>query len=394
MITPGFLPVPDVQGGAVEVLIQYLIEGNEKKQNCHIDLYTTTNKDINEALYNYTDIIKIEPSFYTKAKNALVNKMYHLLKIKKWRTSYGREVVKKIGSKKYDYVVIHNNLMAYRDIYEKTNNKDNLIFVVHNNVNDGDENHRIIAELIAKTAKKILTVSEFSKNNFLELCRTDNIDVFYNCIDLKEYSNFISKEERNSLRDKYGLNKEDFVFIYSGRLDKYKGVLELIKAFNKIQKSNVKLLIVGKSWFDEKKEKSDFEKELIRNAKESKNRIVFTGFIEPTFMPQIYQITDCLIVPSMWEEPFGVVALEGMASKIPLIVTNSGGLLEIVDDSFAYIVNKETDVVSNLVKTMELVLNNPQIAGEKGSFGYSALLKREEFDKKNYYDIFLKKIGI
>lgn len=394
MITPGFLPVPAVQGGAVEVLIQYLIEGNEKKQNCHIDLYTTTSQKINEEIYNHTDIIKIEPSFCTKTKNALMNKIYQVFKTKKWRTSYGREVVKKIGSNKYDYVVIHNNLMAYRDIYEKTNNKDNLIYVAHNNVNDGDENHKIIAELIAKTAVKILTVSEYLKKQFLQICDTKNIDVFYNCIDLEKYSKCISEAEKNSLRKKYGIKKDDFVFIFSGRLDIYKGILELVKAFNRIKKDNIKLLIVGKSWFDDSANNDSFTEELKIVADESKKNIVFTGFIKPSFMPKVYQASDCLVVPSIWEEPFGVVALEGMASKLPLIVTNSGGLMEIVDENCSYIIDKGNSIVDNLEKVMRAVLEETQISKEKGVNAYDKLLKRKEFHKENYYNTFCEKIGL
>lgn len=393
MITPGMLPVPAVNGGAVEVLIQYLIEGNEKEKNYSIDLYTVANNELGGIKYNHTNIIEISPSFFTKAKNIVINNIYRLFGIKKWRTSYGRAVVKKMNKQKYDYVVVHNNLMAYRDIYEKTDNKDNLVYVLHNNADDGDENHRIIVELVAKTAKKILAVSEHTKKDFLSLCYTDNIDVLYNCIDEEKYLNRITEKERSILRGKYGISEEDFVFLYSGRLDVYKGVLELIESFNTIKKQNVKLLIVGESWFDKKSKSDQYTNSLVKAAEKSKEQIIFTGFINPCDMPSIYQISDCLVIPSIWEEPFGVVALEGMASKVFLIVTNSGGLMEIVDEKCAFIVNKEKNMVDDLAEKMNFLLDDDQVREEKIAAGYRVFNSRMDFHKECYYGNFCRKIG-
>lgn len=58
--------------------------------------------------------------------------------------------------------------MAYRDIYEKTANKNNLIYVLHNNIGD-DPNHIIIIKLIGKTTRKVLAVSNYTKNDFIKI---------------------------------------------------------------------------------------------------------------------------------------------------------------------------------------------------------------------------------
>ena len=127
MITPGYLPVPAVKGGAVEVLIEELLKGNETENKCTIDCYTIDDENIKKRCYRNTNIKVVNIKTFTRIRNKIVNSLYALFKIKKWRTSFSRELIKLLKKESYDYIVIHNNTMAYRDIYEKTANKNNLI---------------------------------------------------------------------------------------------------------------------------------------------------------------------------------------------------------------------------------------------------------------------------
>lgn len=391
MITPGYLPVPAVKGGAVEVLIEELIKGNEEQKNCVIDCYTVDDENIRANKYRNTNIKIVKIKKTTQIINKLVNCSYKLFKRKKWRTSFSREMVKMLKKEKYDYIVVHNNLMAYRDIYEKTVHKDNLVYVLHNNIGD-DINHIIMAKLVGRTAKKVLAVSKYTRDDFTKITGSNNVDVLYNCIDFTRYSQSIVAEERKSLRERYNIKESDFVFIYSGRIDIYKGVLELVKAFEKLDNNNAKLLIVGKSWFGDDGNKDEYTEKIIEEAEEIKDKIVFSGFIEPENMPLMYQISDCLVVPSIWEEPFGVVALEGMASSLPLIVTNSGGLMEIVDDKCAFVVNKEHDIVNNLMVKMDEMMINREKSKEMGEYGRKCVIENPEYDSRKYFSYFCQKI--
>jgi len=60
------------------------------------------------------------------------------------------------------------------------------------------------------------------------------------------------------------------------------------------------------------------------------HRIMFTGFLDEESLRKLYQIADVCVVPSLYE-PFGITALEAMAAKTPLVVSNTGGLSEIVE---------------------------------------------------------------
>ncbi len=392
MISPGLLPVPAVKGGAVEVLTEYLVDGNEKHNDYIIDLYTVFDKEVLNYNYSNTNVVFVNIHFITKVKNKMTNLLYKIFHRKKWRTSFNREVIKILKNLEYDLVVIQNNILIYEDIYTKTNNKNNLVYVAHNNVNDGDEIHIRIAKLIGDTAFKILTVSNYTKNNFVEINNSAKIDVLYNCINIQEYINANETDKREELRNKYKLESSDYVFIYSGRIDVHKGVLELIKAFKKINEPDAKLLIVGESWFDGKQVKDEYTSCIKELSDDVRDRIVFTGHIPTSDMPYMYQMSDCLVIPSIWEEPFGVVALEGMISKLPIIATKSGGLVETLKGTSSLLIDKDNNIVEGLKKAMENVLSRKDVYKKNGEENYRKIINNEMYSKDKYFDYFLRKI--
>lgn len=392
MITPGLLPVPAVCGGAVEVLTEYLIDGNEKQHNYEIDLYTIYDERLDNYHYNNTNIVYVRIHFWTRIKNVITNTYYRLFKKRKWKTSYNREVIKFLKKRKYDLVVIQNNILIYEDIYYMTNNKNNIVYMVHNNLNDGDETHMRIAKFMGDTAFKILAVSNFTKNNLLKLNNKAPVEVLYNCIDTDMYLKSNRDNKRYEKRKKYGIKESEYVFIYSGRIDKHKGVLELVKAFSKIDRDNIVLMIVGESWFDNKKNSDSYIELIKKQGTNLKGRIVFTGLINVDQMPYMYQAADCLIIPSLWEEPFGVVALEGMISKLPIIATKSGGLLEVLNNTKTIFIKKDDDVVEELTSAMNYVLKNKEKYNEYGKENFDLITKNDEYSKEYYFDNFINKI--
>ena len=62
IISPGFVPVPAVRGGAVEQLITYIIEANEINHKYDIELYTVDDPQLIKKTYKYTKLIKVSKS--------------------------------------------------------------------------------------------------------------------------------------------------------------------------------------------------------------------------------------------------------------------------------------------------------------------------------------------
>lgn len=391
VISAGFLPVPAVDGGAGEVLTTEIINGNEINGNYYMDIYTIESSKLDKFDYKNAEIIQIHISkwnrFFCKVRNLflkLFNQKYRFI-------PYNRALLK-IFRDNYDVILIENNMQVYEDIYNHAKNGiDNMIYHMHNDI-DGTTKTEYLCEFIAKTAKVILPVSEYIKEHFYKVAPNDKMKVLYNCVDFEIFDGNKSYRTKE-LKEKYGIKEGEFTFLYTGRVCSEKGILELVKAFKKIceEYENVKLIIVGSRWYN-KIAKDEYFEQLIKESNECKDRIIFTGYIFPENMPSIYTVGDVLVIPSIWEEPFGVVALEGMAMKLPIISTNSGGLVEVLDRETAMIIDKKLDVEEQLVKTMKNALLNGELNKKLSLNAFEKVKTNKVFDSKEYYHNFLKNI--
>lgn len=390
VISAGFVPVPAVDGGAGEVLTTELIKGNEKKGDYYMDIYTIESPKLNSIMYNNAEIIQIHITkwnrFFCKSRNfflKLIKKKYRFI-------PYNRALLKKFRDN-YDIILIENNMQVYEDIYNHfPQGENNMVYHMHNDI-DGTTKPESLCRMIADTAKMILPVSEYLANHFNDVAPNNKTKVFYNCVDTdifdkdKEYN----KEE---LRKKYGISKSDFVYVYTGRICPEKGVLELVKAFKELEQEqhNIKLLVVGSRWYN-LIEKDEYFKQLIEETKTIENKVLFTGYVYPEDMPSIYSMGDALVIPSMWEEPFGVVALEGMAMCKPIIATDSGGLTEILEDKItATIVHRDKMIVKRIKDAMKELLVDIHYRESIVYNAYVHLCNHNEFQAKYYYESFYR----
>lgn len=131
-----------------------------------------------------------------------------------------------------------------------------------------------------------------------------------------------SENEKADLKKKIGINENDFVFIFVGRLVKDKGINELIAAFSKLQYPKNKLLLVG----DYENELDPLLPETLEMIESNKN-IISTGFqydVRPYFA-----ISDVLVFPT-YREGFPNVVMQAGAMNLPCIVTDINGCNEII----------------------------------------------------------------
>lgn len=125
-------------------------------------------------------------------------------------------------------------------------------------------------------------------------------------------------------REQYAAPQEKIVY-YMGRLVPEKGVQVLIEAIPKVLHYHpaTKFIIAGTG---------PFENELKQRAAQLgiANRIYFVGYVNDQTRNSLYHFADVAVFPSLYE-PFGIVALEAMAAKTPVVVSDNGGLGEIVE---------------------------------------------------------------
>jgi len=147
-------------------------------------------------------------------------------------------------------------------------------------------------------------------------------------------------------------------FLFVGRLEKIKGLQTLIEPFRACP--DAQLWIVGTG---------DYESTLREQAQDCPN-LRFLGFQTGESLRRLYQDAIAVIVPSIWEEVFGIIILEAFAQRTPVIVRKRGGMPEVVDTSKGGIVY-ETD--SELMTAVAKLVREPALRRTLGQQGYEAL---------------------
>lgn len=376
ILTSGILPIPAVQGGAVENLIDFYMEYNERQKLHDITIYSikhpktkqhpALSSDVNQYYYIDTSsiIAKIRRTFY---------RLFHKDEYYNYFIEfYFEQAFKHLKKQSYDCIILENRPGYAYKLSQRTSCK--LVLHLHNDLlNQKSKLHNEILNSLYK----ILTVSDYIKSRVCSIEETNKANTVHNGIDIERFS---PQTSININRQNLGLSENDFVIIYSGRVNKDKGVSELIDAMLKLKDTpNIKLLILGSSFFGDASNEDPFINTLKQKAKSITDCFIFTGFIPYSILPQYLWISDAAVVPSVWEEPFGNTVVEAMAAGLPLITTRSGGIPEICE-GVATIVDRE-NIVDNLSNAILDLYQHPD---KRKQMAKASLERSKRFDKETY----------
>jgi len=150
----------------------------------------------------------------------------------------------------------------------------------------------------------------------------DKLIMAPNGVDFEVY-NRNGKGDLGPFRRRFALPEEKII-LYVGRLVYEKGIQVVVNAVPKIlQRVNAKFVIVGNGYMRD-------QLTAIVNGLGLAHKVLFTGFLDDDTLRKLQMIADVSVVPSLFE-PFGIVALEAMAAGSPVVVSDTGGLSEIVE---------------------------------------------------------------
>ncbi|BFK82360.1 glycosyltransferase family 4 protein [Clostridium baratii] len=382
-ITPGKLPVPAVKGGAVENLIQLLLENNELIDNNEISVISSYDYKANQVSKNYNDI----NFFYVNTQSILykIKRGIRYLINRLPKVYVGNEYIYKVNkflkknNLKYDMIIIENSPEYILKIKHKFSNK--VILHTHN---DFINKHTDQALKILHQYDGVFSLSEYISNRVREIDSNYNkVYTLYNGIDTKK---FCKKEcNINYYKNKFNISNKDFVYIYTGRITPEKGVKELIIAFKEVYENNkfFKLIICGD--FNKINNKNRKYIKDLKKMVENNQNIICTGYIEYDSLSELYNIANIGVIPSIWEEPFALTVIENMSCGNPVIVSKSGGMVELVTKNEGIIVDKNNDFIKNLKQAL-LEIKNKKYNPEE------IIKHAQKFSKENYQNNFIKYI--
>ena len=178
-------------------------------------------------------------------------------------------------------------------------------------------------------------------------------------VNIKKFK--FNKQKRNLLRKKYLISHNTFVFLYLGRINKDKGIKDLLRAFEKISWSHDAMLIMVGSLED---------KTFINVLKNQKKILYFNHTSKPEHW---FSAADILCLPS-YREGFGTVIIEAAACGIPSLCSKIYGLKDAINEKktgFFHKVGKSNDIE----KKMLYILNNKKLTKSYGLFARKRVLK-------------------
>ena len=188
-------------------------------------------------------------------------------------------------------------------------------------------NRKVVERIIDGTDMFIAVTERAKETLILENVPEEKIQVIPVGVDLDRFK---PKEKDRELMKKLGIKDEDFVILHIGRAVWEKGAEYLLHAFKLLNMKNSKLIIIGKGpnyrWIDKLIQRHGLEKTVIH--------IERVPYME---IHRYYSIADVFVLPSApvpsWQEQFGMVFVEAMASGLPVIAGYSGSIPEVVGDT-------------------------------------------------------------
>ena len=170
------------------------------------------------------------------------------------------------------------------------------------------------------------------------------------------------------VEDKFKLNGRNLI-LFSGKLTKYKGVKYLIQAAKNI---DAVIGITGDG--PERKTLENLTNELgLKNVR-------FFGFVREKDLIGLYYKADVCVVPSVWDEPLGLVVLEAMASRTPVVVTRKGGIPLMVKDGYNGLFVRPHNA-REIAEKVNLLLSNPEMRNKMAEKARQTVVEKFTWDR-------------
>ena len=279
----------------------------------------------NNLLYsNYLNQIKIfgqnvENPFF---KNNFVGLQYSILSFKSKNKFLANEMMKLISQDldKNQIIEIHNRPYLVEEISK--GNKFPISLFFHNDPQTmkGSKSIRERENILSKCAA-VFCVSEFIKKKFLEgiSVNIQKVHVLYNGVEKK--------------LKKFPIKKKEILFV--GRLVIEKGVHFYVDAIKGLAQKypGWSFGLIGSFKLGDNKHGNFYSDDIIKKMKVIGPQAQFYGFKNQEFVEEKMKRASIVVIPSIWEEPFGLVAAEAMSNGACIIASKVGGIPEIIKDN-------------------------------------------------------------
>jgi len=239
---------------------------------------------------------------------------------------------------------------------------------------------RYFLEPLWKKLHAKIAVSPSAKSSISRYFEGSEIEIIPNGVSVSRFN-----PEGNKI-EKFNDNYTNILF--TGRIEKRKGLIYLIKAFAMLKKNHpmTRLIVLGRGPLQGKLMKMVKDKGIMD--------VHFEGFVGLNELADYYRTSHIYCSPALFGESFGIVLLEAMASAIPAVAFNISGYNDVVSNMDDGLLAIPRDV-HDLHEKLDLLLRHPELIKELGCRGYEKAqkFKWETIAARNleFYDKAFKK---
>lgn len=278
----------------------------------------------------------------------------------------------------YDVIHVHDWLVGDSGIAMKHAAKTPLLATIHATEfgrwrgwigNDLSRSIDAAEWRLSYESWRVITCSDFMRAEVQTALRAppDKLDVIPNGVDTSRFD-ALDGEDLTDFRARFALPDESIVFTV-GRVVHEKGAHLLVEAMPRVRFTHprAKLVVAGTGPNLAYAQRRADELGVSENC-------LFTGFIPDADRDRLFKIAEVAAFPSLYE-PFGIVALEAMAAKTPVLVSQVGGLAEVVQHDETG-VTVYPDDVGSLTWGLNYSLDDPERARERAARAYALVRDR------------------
>ncbi len=195
-------------------------------------------------------------------------------------------------------------------------------------------------------------------------------DVIPNAVDADR---FHPSNEGKSVRKELGIGDKKMV-MYVGRIVYHKGLEYFVRSAKYLDRDDIQYVLVGTG---------DFRPELEKIIKKEglEDKVMFAGRVSNEKLPNFYAAADVFVLPSVSRlEAFGIVALEAMASEVPVVVSDIPGVREVIVEGDHGLLAEPMNS-KNIAGKIRILLNNPDLAERMGKEGRKRVERKFTWEK-------------
>jgi len=362
----------------------YLLSKGLIKKGHDVVIYTTnslTNEDVLSLPFFKREAEKPNLSRKEEVENIKVNRFD--IAFRYWSFNWIPEMFKKLKATAHEFDIIHAHgyhiTSSLAGCYYAKKCKKPFILTAHDLIipDDLPTDAKLFKKIYDKTfgryllknSTRLIALTEDQIQQYAERGGdVSKIRIIPNGIELDKYRNAKTNPD---IIAKYGIDDVDKVLLFVGRIDKYKGIQDVIEAMPVIlsKHHNIKFIVVGGDYGYESE-----LKELSKKLNVDKS-VVFTGNISKEELIELYKRADIFVFPSKMEG-FGIVLLEAMASGTLCIAYSIPSVRKIIKD------NENGVLVKNKKELLDKILYYLDNIVEKKKIETNALGYVEKYDIK------------